>query len=58
MIIIKCEDELLMLSGNAYIKAIKIDIPDNDKELTGKLDIYCQEDVYKRQAEYRAAQRH
>ena len=43
MIIIKCEDELLMLSGNAYIKAIKIDIPDNDKELTGKLDIYCQE---------------
>ena len=43
MIIIKCEDELLMLSGNAYIKAIKIDIPDNDKELTGKLDIYCQD---------------
>lgn len=43
MIIIKCEDELLMLSGNAYIKAIKLDVPDNDKELTGKLDIYCQE---------------
>lgn len=43
MIILKCEDELLMLSGNAYIKAIKIDIPDNDKEITGKLDIYCQE---------------
>lgn len=43
MIIIKCEDELLMLSGNAYIKAIKLDVPDNDKELTGKLDIYCKE---------------
>ena len=43
MIILKCEDELLMLSGNAYIKAIKIDIPDNDKEITGKIDIYCQE---------------
>lgn len=43
MIILKCEDELLMLSSNAYIKAIKIDIPDNDKEITGKLDIYCQE---------------
>lgn len=43
MIIIKCEDELLMLSGNAYIKAIKLEVPDNDKELTGKLDIYCQE---------------
>lgn len=28
MIIIKCEDELLMLSGNAYIKAIKLDVPD------------------------------
>lgn len=25
MIIIKCEDELLMLSGNAYIKPIKYD---------------------------------
>lgn len=43
MIILKCEDELLMLSGNAYIKAIKIDIPDNDKEITGAIDIYCQE---------------
>jgi hypothetical protein len=27
MIIIKCEDELLMLSGNAYIKAIKVNYP-------------------------------
>lgn len=29
MIILKCEDELLMLSGNAYIKAIKIDMVQN-----------------------------
>jgi hypothetical protein len=42
MIILKCEDELLMLSGNAYIKAIKIDIPDNDKEITGKMIGFCQ----------------